>query len=307
MATIAINGFGRIGRACARIILRSPTRKLVAVNDLADRQTLEYLLRRDSVHGGFEAALDGVAFSSAPSPDLCDFGGAEIVLDCTGVFTRFSDLKAYIDRGAKRVVISSPSDDNQVEIAPPLSAPKAAIVSAGSCTAHALYLLCGVLSARFGIKGVLATSIHSYTSDQRLLDSRNAEPRRGRSSAINLIPVVTSAAKNLIRYDESYRGKAAAIGLRVPTADISLMRAVFLLEQAVDQAEINAAYEGAQNAALAFSREPKVSTDIIGSAASAIIDASLTMCCRNLASVGAWHDNETGFASRMVELAQIPT
>ncbi|MDR1450979.1 MAG: hypothetical protein LBI57_01400 [Helicobacteraceae bacterium] len=305
LATIAINGFGRIGRACARIICKSRAHKLIAVNDLADRQTLIYLFERDSVHRGFKADVSDVRFSSAPTPIACDFSGAEVVLDCSGVFTQYDELKPYLDRGAKRVIISTPSADRAVAIAPPLSKPIAEVISAGSCTANALYALASVLDDRFGVKGILATSIHGYTSDQRLLDARRVERRRGRASAINIIPVVTSAAKNLIRYDPRYQNRAAAIGLRVPTADVSLMHAIFLFEQAVDKEAINAAYDNAQNAALVFSREPKVSADIIDDAASAIVDASLTVCCQNLASVGAWHDNETGFASRMLELAQI--
>ncbi|MDR2034051.1 MAG: hypothetical protein LBP89_05405 [Helicobacteraceae bacterium] len=302
LATIAINGFGRIGRACARMILSEQKHKLIAVNDLADRQTLIYLFKYDSVHRGFNADLSGVRFSSAPSPSECDFSGAEIVLDCSGVFTRRADLKPYLDRGAKRVVISTPPLDDQIVLAPPLSAPNDSIVSAGSCTANALYLLSNVLNDRFGVKAILATSIHSYTTDQKLLDAKNDDWRRGRASAINIIPIKTSAAKNLMRYDSRYQNNAKAIGIRVPVPDVSLMCATFLLENPVDPEEINAAYENAQSAALGVTRSPKVSTDIIGLWASAIVDTALTLCCGNLASVSAWHDNESGFAARMLEL-----
>jgi glyceraldehyde 3-phosphate dehydrogenase len=284
------------------MILSEQKHKLIAVNDLADRQTLIYLLKYDSVHRGFNADLSGVRFSSAPSPSECDFSGADIVLDCAGVFIRYADLKPYLDRGAKRVVISTPPADDLIALAPPLCAPNDPIVSAGSCTANALYLLSNVLNDRFGVKAILATSIHSYTTDQRLLDGKSYERRKGRSSALNIIPVATSAAKNLSRYDGFYKDKAAAIGLRVPVPDVSLMCATFLLENAADRDEINAAYENAQSAALRFEREPKVSADIIGLTASAIVDTALTLCCGNLASVSAWHDNENGFAARMLEL-----
>jgi glyceraldehyde 3-phosphate dehydrogenase len=303
LATIAINGFGRIGRACARLILASQTHRLIAVNDLADRQTQTYLLERDSVHKRFNADLSDLRFSSAANPKACDFGGADVVFDCTGVFTKYDELKPYLDQGAKRVVISTPSADSAVALAPPLSAPAAEIVSAGSCTANALYLISKVLNENFGVKAVLGTSIHSYTSDQRLLDGRNDERRRSRASAINIIPVVTSAAKNLIRYDAFYQDKAAAIGLRIPAPNASMMQATFLLKNAASAEAINAAFTRSRNAALAVVSDSKVSTDIIGFKESAIVDTSLTLCLRELACVCAWHDNEIGFAARMLEFA----
>jgi glyceraldehyde 3-phosphate dehydrogenase len=287
------------------MILRSQAHRLIAVNDLADRAAQTYLLERDSVHGGFKADLSGVKFSCAQTPQECDFDGAEVVLDCTGVFTAHRELEAYLDRGAKRVVISALSADESVAIAPPLSKPEAAIVSAGSCTANALYAMSNVMNDHFGVAAVLATSIHSYTSDQRVLDGRNDDRRRGRASAINIIPVVTSAAKNLIRYDPTYANKAAAIGLRIPAPNVSMMQAVFALKNAASDEAINAAFTRSQNAALSVTSDYKVSTDIIGSTASAIVDTNLTLCLDRLACVCAWHDNEIGFAARMLEFAKI--
>jgi glyceraldehyde 3-phosphate dehydrogenase len=223
-------------------------------------------------------------------------------LDCTGAFTKYETLEGYVKNGAKRVVVSTPIADVRAPTSPPLTEPTAPIVSAGSCTANALYLISKRLDERFGVEAVLATSIHSYTSDQRILDGRNDERRRGRASAINIIPVATSAAKNLIGYDAYYADKAAAIGLRIPTPNVSMMQATFLLKNPANRDEINFVYERSQNSALAVTKEPKVSTDIIGLTASAIVDTSLTLSCGALACVCAWHDNETGFAARMLEL-----
>ncbi|GHS88758.1 glyceraldehyde-3-phosphate dehydrogenase [Campylobacterota bacterium] len=315
---------GRIGRACARLLLSSQNFQLICANDIADSDIIRYLLKYDSVHRRFAGDLhdpydprdphdfDGVKFSQESSPQDCDFRGADIVFDCTGRHLSAEGaegLGSYLENGARRVIVSAPPQDSSVQIAPPLSKPNAPIVSAGSCTANALFLLCEVMRKNFATDTVLATSIHSYTSDQRLLDAKNSELRRGRSSTLNMIPVSTSAAKNLALYDPRYAKSAAAIGLRVPTPNVSVMQAVFLLDNHADREAINEAFmEAAKKympSVVEFSNAPNVLTDIIGSRASAVIDGALTLTIGKIASVTAWHDNEVGFAARMLDLAQI--
>jgi glyceraldehyde 3-phosphate dehydrogenase len=304
--TVAINGFGRIGRACARIIATEDRLKIIEINDLVDRDTLLYLFRHDTVHGGFnDSFLRQVRFSRAKEPEGCRFD-AELVLECTGVFLTRNRLQTYIDRGAKRVMLSAmPKDD--ILVVAPLASSDEPIISAGSCSTNALWLMSDPLERAFGIEALIASSIHSYTSDQRLLDARHDEARRGRACGINIIPVISNAASNLWRIDAAYRAKAKAIALRVPVPNGSIMQATYLLKKDADATEINAVFEKESELlgkeVLDTAGDHKVLTDIISTYASAIIDLPLTSCRGRLASVSAWHDNETGYASRVVDLA----
>jgi glyceraldehyde 3-phosphate dehydrogenase len=305
---------------------------LVAANDLADAETLKYLLKYDSFFGRFaieSERLNAARFSQAKTPEDCDFRGADIVLDCTGKFARSADLNCYLENGARRAVISTPPLDSAIVMPPPPEkAAKTPLVSAGSCTANALYLLGKVMRENFGAEAVLATSIHSYTSDQKLLEeipinpddisangicpaksvlySEAVELRRVRASAINIIPVETSAAKNLARYDRRFAARSAAIGLRVPTPNVSLMQATFLLPKPAIVSEINVAFsQAADEKILKIAPSDLVLRDFAGDRALVIADLSLTIASGNIAQICAWHDNETAFAARMLDLAAI--
>lgn len=281
----------------------------MAVNDPMDCQTLVYLLRYDSVHGRLSAPLDQIAFSAFENLSDCDFSGVDVVLECSGRFLTAEANRPHLERGVKRVVLSAmPKDDTPV-IAPGGHSLEA-IVSAGSCTTNALWLLSQALDETFGVEGVLATSLHSYTSDQNLLDGKHpVEKRRGRAAGLNIIPVETMAAKNLTRLDRSWELRAKAQGIRIPTPDVSLMQAVFKLSRAVSKAEVNDVLSQKSHRLpanlLAVDQEPKVSGDMIGNLCSAVVAADLTQTAGNLASVNAWHDNEWGYAARMIDLARI--
>ncbi|GHV01948.1 glyceraldehyde-3-phosphate dehydrogenase [Campylobacterota bacterium] len=301
---VAINGLGRIGRACARIVLGSSKFRLIAANDIIDSDTLRYLLRYDSVHSRSQADLSGVRFSNSETIEGCDFEGADVVLDCTGLFLNRAVLSRYLRGSVKRAIISAPPTDDLSVIAPTTTSTEA-IVSAGSCTTNALFLLSKVIDEAFGFEALAATSIHSYTSDQRLLDAKHSDRRRGRAAALNIIPVTTGAAKNLSLYNSSYAAKSAAIGIRVPTPDVSLMQATFKLPQAVSAKAINEAFMKASavfGEGVLMVAEDKVLTDIIGLHASAVVDSSLTMSVGSLVAISAWHDNEVGYAARMIDL-----
>ncbi|MGE4295629.1 MAG: type I glyceraldehyde-3-phosphate dehydrogenase [Campylobacterales bacterium] len=306
---VAINGAGRIGRACARMVLASPDMQLLAANDPMDPQTLDYLLRYDSVHGALDSLPPSLKFSSFLAPAECDFSGADVVLECSGRFLTREANRVHLKRGAKKVVLSAiPKDDTPVVA--PGSQSVEPIVSAGSCTTNALWLLTVALQEAFGVETVLATSLHSYTSDQNLLDAKHTvEKRRGRAAALNIIPVETMAARNLARFESRWQTCAAAIGIRVPTPDVSLMQAVFRLgvcanKNAVNEALLQKSRQMPANL-LAVENEPKVSGDMIGNPCSAVVAADLTQTAGSLVSVSAWHDNEWGYAARMIDLARL--
>jgi glyceraldehyde 3-phosphate dehydrogenase len=280
--------------------------KIIEINDLIDQDVLLYLFRHDTVHGGFDdSSIRQARFTQAKEPEECRFS-AELVLECTGIFLTKDRLQTYIDRGAKRVILSAMPKDDIPTIAP-LASSKESIISAGSCSTNALWLMSSPLEREFGIEALIASSIHSYTSDQRLLDAKHDEARRGRACGRNIIPAISNAASNLWRIDSAYKAKAKAIALRVPIPNGSIMQATYLLKKAARAAEINAVFEKESELLgrdlFDTAEDHKVLTDIISTRASAIIDLTLTLCSGRLVSVSAWHDNETGYASRVVDLA----
>ncbi len=313
MLKVAINGAGRIGRACARLLLQREDIQLVAIADRMPADQLHYLLSHDSVHGAFDISQyllsHDCALIESQTEGLYDFTrhGATVLLECSGHFLKASDYHELHQRGLKRVVLSAmPEDDSPVELIGVTPLSDAPVVSAGSCTSNALAFVTRALQSRFTIKRVMATSIHSYTADQRLLDGWHTKQHRYmRAAGCNIIPSHTMAAANLPRLLKEQAPKAAAIGLRVPLTNVCLMQAVFELDEPADAAQVHAAIEAwhlHHPHALALTRESKVSSDMIGTPYSAIVDTSLTLCSGTLMQLSIWHDNETGYAARVVEL-----
>ena len=321
MLKVAINGGGRIGRACARILLERSDVHLVAIADLMPADQLLHLLRFDSTHGSLPTAITPLAqgflsqngqtrLIQSDADTIVDFAalGAEVLLECSGHFLTAAHHQAGLDAGLKGVIFSAIALDATPVVLPGLSSSGAQrVVSAGSCTTNALALLSAGLSSQLELRGVLATSIHSYTADQRLLDGTHPhEKRRGRAAGLNIIPTVTMAAQNLPRLLAS-APPAGAIGLRVPLANVCMMQAVFALEKPTSAAEVNTVLQRFSDqippGVLGISWDSKVSSDMIGDRHSAIVDAPLTQCVGNMVQVCAWHDNEYGYASRVVDLA----
>lgn len=309
MITVAINGAGRIGRAIARLLLTNKNIKLIAINDLADAKTIKYLLKYDSIHGvASDLELESIKFSSYTTPSECNFGKVDIVVEATGKFTNSASCQAFIDSGAGAVVITASTNDNTETIRSSYTI-NSQIVSVGSCTTNALDLIVSTLDKEFGVEAVLATSIHSYTSDQNLLDSKHSfELRRARSATQNIIPVSTGAARNFIKLDQRFAGKAAAIGLRVPTPNGSVMQVTVKLKTKATADVINKTYEKQSSILppnlLTISYKHKCLADIIGASYSAIVDGNLTLVQDDLVSITAWHDNEFGYASKVVTLIE---
>jgi glyceraldehyde 3-phosphate dehydrogenase len=330
---VAINGFGRIGRAVVRAAIeRDAGIEIVAVNDVADGRTLATLLALDSVYGRFSqpvAAEDGVLavgdrrirVLAERDPAALPWGelGAEVVIEATGRFRTRANAQTHLDAGARKVILSAPAkgtepaDANLVlgvnfdEVYDP---ERHHIVTNASCTTNCLAPVAKVLHETVGIRHGLMTTIHAYTADQNLLDGPHKDLRRARAGAVNLVPTSTGAAKALGLVIPELDGRLNGFAVRVPVPTGSLVDLTIEAEQATSVDEINAAF--AQRAAraplagvLGYSEEPIVSSDIVGSPLSAIFDAPLTSVIDGTqVKVVAWYDNEWGYANRLVELAE---
>lgn len=329
MTRVAINGFGRIGRAVFRIIAERPDSdiEVVAINDLSDDDILAYLLEYDSVMGRFEQEVsvsDGIMKvgkheikmlmerdpSSLPWEEL----KVDVVIESTGVFRDRESLQQHIDAGAKRVILTVPSKDKIDEtivlgVNDDQLGPEDLIVSNASCTTNSLAPLAKVLHDSFGIvKGVM-TTVHAYTNDQRLADVPHKDLRRSRAATENIIPTTTGAAKAVGEVLPDLDGKLDGMAMRVPVPDGSTVDLVVELERDVTVEEVNAAMKAAADGPLAgimqYTEDPIVSTDIIGNPHSSIFDASGTQVLGgNLVKVMSWYDNEWGYSNRVVDLIE---
>jgi glyceraldehyde 3-phosphate dehydrogenase len=327
---IAINGFGRIGRCIARILFARGTTdlELVGINDLTDARTLAHLLKFDSVHRAFDGevrAEDGalvingkrVPISAERDPAKLPWKslGAEVVLECTGLFTSKEKAAAHLAAGAKRVVISAPGGSDvdgtfcvgiNLESYDPA---KHVVISNASCTTNCLAPVAKVLHQRLGIvKGHMVT-VHSYTNDQNVLDLPHKDLRRARAAGLSMIPTSTGAAKAIGLVLPELKGKLDGTAIRVPTPDVSLICLTAQVGRKTTRDEVNTilreAAEGALKGVLGYETRPLVSNDFIGSTLSSVVDAEQTQVVGDdLVEVQAWYDNEWGFSSRMVDLAR---
>ncbi|MCB1247586.1 MAG: type I glyceraldehyde-3-phosphate dehydrogenase [Acidimicrobiia bacterium] len=330
MTRVAINGFGRIGRAVFRIIASRPDSgiEVVAINDLSDDDILAYLLEYDSVMGPFDQKVtvhDGVMdvggrhhikmlMERDPEALPWDELGVDIVVESTGVFRDRASLEKHIAAGAKRVVLTVPSKDkidqtvvlgvNDQELGP-----EDILVSNASCTTNCLAPLAKVLDDNFGIKKGVMTTVHAYTNDQRLADVPHADLRRSRAATENIIPTTTGAAKAVGEVLPNLQGKLDGMAMRVPVPDGSTVDLVVELEQNVTVEQVNNAIREAAEGPLAgimmYNTDPIVSTDIIGNPHSSIFDAEATQVIDgNLVKVMSWYDNEWGYSNRVVDLIE---
>lgn len=323
---VAINGFGRIGRTAFRILMEREDAEVVAVNDLTDAKTLAHLLKYDTAYRIFDREItskegaiivDGreIPVFSEPDPSKLPWGdmNVDVVLECTGRFVKGDAAKKHIEAGAKRVVLSAPgkgsdipmyllgvnSDRYQGE----------EVVSNASCTTNCLAPVAQVIHEAFGIEKAMMTTIHSYTADQNLQDAPHDDLRRARAANQNIVPTTTGAALSIGEVLPDIKGKFDGISVRVPTMIVSLTDFTFLLRRQATAEEINESLEQAARSEryrgiLEVTREPLVSSDFIGNAASSIVDLPLTKVVDgNLAKVIAWYDNEWGYSNRLVDMA----
>ena len=325
---IAINGFGRIGRNVLRALVASGRTDLevVAINDLADAKTNALLLKRDSVHGTFNADVsvsDGnivvngktIRVTAERDPAKLPHGemGVDLVFECTGLFTDADKARGHITAGAKRVLISAPGKGVDLTVVmgvnDHLLSGDHHIVSNASCTTNCLAPVVRVMHDAIGVERGLMMTIHSYTNDQSLLDVYHKDPRRARAAAVSMIPTSTGAAKTVGEVIPELKGKLDGISVRVPTPNVSLVDFTFTPSRATTIEEVNAALKAASEtgpmaAVLDYSDEPLVSRDYNGCPASSTIDSlETTVLDGLLVRVVAWYDNEWGFSNRMLDTA----
>jgi len=330
MKRIAINGLGSIGRLVLRCYVERKPKdvEIVALNDLTPPSEMAYLIKYDSVHGRAKfpveagedsLVIDGVKIplykekdpSKLPWKEL----GVDIVLECTGFFTKREKAAAHLEAGAKRVVISAPADDSDLTIVLGVNEDKYdpskhAVVSNASCTTNSLAPVTKVLNDSFGIESLMGTTIHAYTSTQVLVDVPKGGGRKGRAAAVSLVPATTGAAKAMVPLFPELKGKMDMISVRVPVADGSLTDIVVHFKKEVTIEEVNAALKeaacGRLKGIVEYNDEEIVSADIIGNPHSGIVDAPSTkVIMGKVAKVMVWYDNEYGYSNRMLELAQL--
>ncbi len=312
---IAINGFGRIGRALMRIAATRNDIEVVAINDLADEAMMLHLLKYDSVHGSFDANFEGVTLFQESDPKNLDFAaaGAEIVIECTGLFLTQELVKTHIEKGVKRVILSAPTQDN---VTPTFvmgvnheAYNAEAIISNASCTTNCLAPIAKILDEAYGIEKGLMTTIHSYTNDQNLLDVKhNRDIRRSRAAAINMIPTTTGAARALSRVLPQLEGKLDGTSIRVPTPDVSMVDLTLHLTNKTNQDEViallNAKAQTEYKGLLLIDKDKRVSQDFVGSAFSAIVAEDLIQVMgEDMLGIRAWYDNEWGYSNRLLDMA----
>ena len=328
MTRIAINGFGRIGRNVLRALLeRGTDLDIVAVNDLTDPVALARLLAFDTTAGrlGRPVSVEGNVLvvdnrritvlaerdpAQLPWADL----GVDIVLEATGRFTAAKAARAHLDAGAKRVLVSAPSDGADVTLAYGVNTeaydPAAhTIVSNASCTTNALAPLAAVLDELAGIEHGFMTTVHAYTQEQNLQDGPHRDPRRARAAAVNIVPTTTGAAKAIGLVLPGLDGKLSGDSIRVPVPVGSIVELNTTVARDVTRDEVLAAYRKAADGPLAgileYSEDPLVSSDIVGNPASSIFDSALTRVEGRHVKVVAWYDNEWGFSHRVIDTLEL--
>jgi glyceraldehyde 3-phosphate dehydrogenase len=329
---VAINGFGRIGRnvlraAKARVDVDSI--EWVAVNDLTDAHTLAHLLSYDSIVGPYKGtvrALDGaievdgrelrVLAETDPAALPWEELGVDVVIESTGRFTDRAHAALHLERGAKKVVISAPAADPDVTVVPGVNFEQAYdraahhVISNASCTTNCLAPVARVVNDTVGIKHGLMTTIHAYTADQRLQDMPHKDLRRARAAAINLIPASTGAAKAIGLVIPALQGKLHGFAVRAPVPTGSVVDLTVECERETSVEEVNAALKAATESGplhgiMAYTEDPIVSSDIVSSPYSSIVDSQLTVVMdATMLKVVAWYDNEWGYSNRLVDLVQ---
>jgi len=324
---VGINGFGRIGRLVLKAA-RDTDIEFVGINDITDAKTLAHLLKYDSVHGRYpgEIRVEGetIIIDGKKIPVLTERDpaklpwkklGADVILECTGLFTKKEDAIKHIQAGAKKVLISAPAKGHDGTFIPGINTDlydksKHDVISIGSCTTNCLAPVAKVLLDNFGIVKGFMTTIHAYTGDQRLLDAPHRDLRRARAAAVSMVPTTTGAAKAISQVIPEMEGKMDGCAIRVPTPDGSMVDLAVVLEKEATVEEINAAFKKAANSSplsitLEYCEDPIVSIDIVGNPHGSIVDSRMTAVHGDLVKVFSWYDNEWGFSNRMVDMIQM--
>ncbi len=327
MIRIAINGFGRIGRNLFRLLINHPTIEVVAINDIADTKTMAHLMKYDSIHGvlPFQVShdengiiIDGKHFLFFHEKNISNLdwkiNRIDSVIESTGKYSTFEEINAHIVAGAKKVILSAPSEVDSIKtvvlgVNENILDGTETIISNASCTTNNAAPMIKVINELCGIEQAYITTIHSYTTDQSLHDQPHKDLRRARGASQSIVPTTTGAAKALTKIFPEFEGKIGGCGIRVPVPDGSLTDITFNVKRGVTIHEINAAFKRAAQTNLKgildYTEDPIVSVDIIGNKNSCVFDAQLTSVIDKMVKVVGWYDNEIGYSSRLLDLIQL--
>lgn len=322
---IAINGLGRIGRAILKIALDEPALEVVAINDLADLENLAYLLRFDTVYGRYPKpvaveegglAIAGRKLRALGIRDPLELPwkelGIELVFECTGALTQRADLEKHIRAGARFVLLSAPSHGGEVETAvhgANVAQGTPSIISCASCTTNCITPIVEVIGRRIGFRKAVMTTVHAYTSSQSLVDGPNKRLRRGRAAGANLVPAQTGAALATTRALPQYAARFDGVAIRAPIPAGSIADLSFVASRTTSVDEVSRVLSEESETArytgvLGVSRDPLVSSDIVGDARASVVDLDLTRVVDgDLVKIMAWYDNEWGYANQMLREA----
>jgi glyceraldehyde 3-phosphate dehydrogenase len=321
---IAINGFGRIGRNLFRLLLNHPEIEVVAINDIADNKTMSHLIKYDSIHGVLPFKVDhddkGIIvnekhylFFHEKNISNLDWKTQQIdfVIESTGKYKTHEELNAHLEAGAKKVILSAPSEVDTIKtvvlgVNERILEGNETIVSNASCTTNNAAPMIKIIDELCGIEQAYITTIHSYTTDQSLHDQPHKDLRRARGATQSIVPTTTGAAKALTKIFPTLHQKIGGCGIRVPVPDGSLTDITFNVKRAVTIEEINNAFEQASKTNLKgildYTEDPIVSVDVIGNTHSCLFDAQLTSVIDKMVKVVGWYDNEIGYSSRLIDL-----
>ena len=322
--TVGINGFGRIGRTLFRLLLKHPNIKVVAINDLANAETLAHLLKYDSIHGVLDHKISHkdhqilvddreIPVLNHAHPKEIDWKShdVDIVVESTGKFKSREDLELHLENGAKKVILSVPPLDDSIKMVvlgvnEGIIEREDQIISNASCTTNNAAPMIKTINDLCGIEQAYITTVHSYTSDQSLHDSPHRDLRRSRAAGQSIIPTTTGAAKALTSIFPELSDVIGGCGIRVPVPNGSLTDITFNVIQETSIEEINATFKKQANSdlknILSYTEDPIVSVDIIGNAHSCIFDAQLTSITGHMVKIMGWYDNEAGYSNRIVDL-----
>ncbi|ESU22248.1 NAD-dependent glyceraldehyde-3-phosphate dehydrogenase [Flavobacterium enshiense DK69] len=321
---IAINGFGRIGRNLFRLLLNHPTIEVIAINDIADIKTMAHLVKYDSIHGVLPYTVtstddtiivDGKPFLFFNEKKISDLdwssSNIDFVIESTGKHKTFEDISQHITAGAKRVILSAPSETELIKtvvlgVNEHILDGTEQIVSNASCTTNNAAPMIKVIEELCGIEQAYITTVHSFTTDQSLHDQPHKDLRRARGASQSIVPTTTGAAKAITKIFPHLEGKMGGCGIRVPVPDGSLTDITFNVKREVSIEEINNAFKKASENELKnildYTEDPIVSVDILGNTNSCLFDAQLTSVIDKMVKVVGWYDNEIGYSSRIIDL-----
>lgn len=324
MKKIGVNGFGRIGRYFTRVVLSREDIQVAVVNDLADIDTLAHLFKYDSVHGRlpFNFTIEGqrmifehgkeILFTQFRDPATIPWGenGVEVVVESTGVFRTKEQAELHLAGGAKKVVLSAPAKQDMRTIVLGVNdhelLEEDTVMSNASCTTNNAAPMMKVLKNFLEIESAYITTIHSYTSDQRLHDSPHSDMRRARAANLSIIPTTTGAAKAITKIFPDLEGKIGGCGIRVPVPNGSMTDLTLVVKRVPTIEEINSAMKRASEhelkGILGYTEDPIVSVDVVGSSYSCLFDSQLTSVIGNMVKVVGWYDNEAGYSHRLADL-----